>query len=344
MTEKEKNEIRRCFDTYPAPLDVVTDYTRKHSIRVDVTGHYVMRVFIKMLLFFAKTLSWKAAYRLGKGIGLLCFYLRIRRHIAMTNMDIVFKDSKTHKEKVQMYKASLINLGQVVINYLRIPYMGESFWRDHCDWQGEEILREVMNRNKGALLIAGHFGMMDLPGGKLGMSGYPVAVVGKRIKHPVINHFAIETRNTMNLGTIAHRNSMKRILEGIARGEAVAMALDQNMKSKQGVFLDWMGRKASSVRSAAYVAKKTGAPVVAGYMIQKSEDRFELVITKEVPWEPHPENLEAELLINAQHQADAVQEIILRRPELWFWIHQRWRLQPEGVENPYKQKAVNRKP
>ena len=136
---------------------------------------------------------------------------------------------------------------------------------------------------------------------------------------------------------------MKRILEGIGRGEAVAMALDQNMKSKQGVFLDWLGRKASSVRSAAYVATKTGAPVVAGYMIQKSEDRFDFVVTKEILWESHPEDPKQELLINAQHQADAIQEIILRKPELWFWIHQRWRLQPEGVENPYKQKAVSHK-
>jgi KDO2-lipid IV(A) lauroyltransferase len=339
MSQKEKQakqESRPYFDSYPAPLDRVTAYTREHSIQVEISGHYALRIFLKLLLSFAQALSWKAAYRVGKGIGLLLYYLKIRRDIAMTNLDIVFKDSKSPGEKMQIYKTSLINLGQVVINYLRIPFKGESFWRDHVDWQGEDILKEAMNRKKGALLIAGHFGMMDLPGGKLGMSGYPVAVVGKRIKNPVINRFTIETRNAMNLGTIAHRDSMKRILEGIGRGEAVAMALDQNMKIDRGVFINWMGHLASSVRSAAYVAKRTGAPVVAGYMVQKSEDRFECVITKEVVWEPHPEDPEKELMINIQRQSDAVQEIILERPELWFWIHQRWRLQPEGIENPYK--------
>ena len=323
------------FDKYPAPLDKVTAYTQKHSLKVSVKGHYGLRIMIKLLLWFAQCLSWKWAYRVGTGIGLLLYGVRLRRKIAMTNLDIVFGDQKSRKEKMQIYKTSLINCGRVVINYLRLPFMGETFWRENVAWKGEEILREAMNRKKGALLIAGHFGMMDLPGGKIGMSGYPIAVVGKRIKNPAINRFAIETRNAMNLGTIAHKDSMRRILDGIGRGEAVAMALDQNMKSKQGVFIDWMGRTASSVRSGAYVAKKTGAPVVAGYMIQTGPDRFELVITEEVPWESHADDLEKELLINTQLQSQAVQRIILAQPELWFWIHRRWKRQPDGVPSPY---------
>jgi Kdo2-lipid IVA lauroyltransferase/acyltransferase len=335
MKQKEQTGSGLCFDTYPAPLDIVTAYTREHSIDEDVSGHYGIRIFLKLLLWFAQCLSWKAAYRVGRGIGLLLYHVRLRRKIAMVNLDIVFGDSKSHTEKMQIYKTSLINCGQVIINYLRIPFMGESFWRDHVSWQGEDILREVMNRKKGALLIAGHFGMMDLAGGKLGMSGYPVAVVGKRIKNSAINRFVIETRNAMNLGTIAHRKSMQRILEGIQRGEAVAMALDQNMKSRQGIFIDWMGRKASSVRSGAYVVKRTGAPVMAGYLIQKSADRFDFVVTEEVLWEACPDDPDKELLINTQHQSDAIQKIIYTRPELWFWIHRRWKRQPEGTQSPY---------
>lgn len=336
MVEKDKKESKLHFDSYPAPLKVVTDYTREHSIKVDVSGQYALRIFLRLLLSGAQALSWKAAYRIGKWIGLLGYYLRIRRKVAMTNLDIVFGDRKTRKEKEQIFRMSFINLGRVIINYLRIPFMGESFWRENCEWETEPIFRELMNRNKGTLLVSGHLGMMDLAGGKLGLCGYPVAIVGKRIKNPAINHFVIETRNAMNLGTIAHRDSMQRILTGIRRGEAIAMALDQNMKKDKGLFIDWMGRKASSVRSPAYVAKKTGAPVFAGYMIQKSEDRFEIVTTEEIIWEPYPDDPEKELLINTQKQADVVQKLILDKPELWFWIHQRWRLQPEGVESPYK--------
>jgi KDO2-lipid IV(A) lauroyltransferase len=140
----------------------------------------------------------------------------------------------------------------------------------------------------------------------------------------------------MNLGTIKNRNSMKRILKGIRNGEAIVMALDQNMKSSVGVFIDWMGRPACSVFSAAYVALKTGAPVLAGFMRQIGPDEFELVLTEEVEWEEWPDDREKEILINAQKQADAIQKIIYEYPELWFWIHRRWNIQPRGVRNPYK--------
>ena len=336
MAQNDKTDHDLHFDNYPVPLDWLSAYTRKHSLKVAVQGQYGLRIVLKLLLWLAQSLSWQWAYRVGQGIGLLLYTFRLRRKIAMVNLDIVFGETKSHKEKLQIYKASLINCGRVVINYLRIPFMGESFWSEHVIWEGEERFRSAMNQKKGALLLSGHLGMMDLAGGKIGMSGYPIAVVGKRIKNPVINRFLIETRNAMNLGTIAHRDSMKRILDGIGRGEAVAMAVDQNMKSKQGIFIDWMGRAASSIRSGAYVVKKTGAPVLVGFMVQLSPDRFEIVATEEVPWENYPDSLEKELLINTQHQSNAFQKFIFKYPELWFWIHQRYKRQPDGVPNPYK--------
>ena len=324
------------FKSYPAPLEQVTAYTREYSRPADVKGHLFTRIFLRLLLVWAQSLSWVGAYRVGSGIGKLLYLIKLRRGIAMVNLDIVYGDKKTPAEKEEIYRKSLMNLGRVVINYLRLPYMGPSFWENNCDWKNESILRDALNRGKGALLIAGHIGMMDLPGGKFGMTGYPIAVIGKYIKNPAIDRFVLETRNAMNLGTINPKNSMERILSGIKRGEAIAMAVDQNMKTKYGIFLDWMGRPASSVRSAAYVARETGAPAISGFCYQKDVDRFEVVITEEIQWESVPGDPEKELVINAQHQSNAFQRIIYDHPELWFWIHRRWKHQPEGVANPYK--------
>lgn len=299
--------------------------------------------FLELLVSGAKRLSWQTAYRLGTWLGMLLYRFKLRYQIAMINLDIVYGTEKTKEEKEAIYRASLINLGRLVINYLRLPFMGESFWKNNCAWKDEERVREVMNRKKGALLLAGHIGMIDLAGGKVGMSGYPVSVVGKKIANPAIDRFMIKTRNAMNLGTIAHRGSMERILQGIKRGEAVAMALDQNMKVDRGVFINWMGGLACSVRSPAYVVKKTGAPVLGGYMIQTDAKHFEVIVTDEVKWEPHSEDPEKELLINTQKQSNVIQKIIYDHPELWLWIHQRYRVQPEGGVNPYAQLRVRKK-
>jgi len=330
-----KDDIQ--FESYPAPQDQVTAYAQKYTRQASIKGHYFSRFALFLLIQFARSLSWKWAHRVGGGIGRLLYWLKIRRDVAMLNLDIAYGDTKSDDEKEGIYRASMLNLGQVAVNYLRLPYMGQAFWQNNCDWKNEHILRDVMNRKKGALLICGHFGMMDLAGGKLGWGGYPVAVIGKLIKNPVIDRFVIEGRKGMNLGTINPKESMERIMVGIRRQEAIAMAVDQNMKKKYGIFLNWMGRTASSVRSAAYVARETGVPVVAGYLHQTDVDRFELVVSEEVEWESCPDDPEKELAVNAQKQSDAFQRIIYDNPGLWFWIHRRWKYQPDGVPNPYKQ-------
>ena len=88
--------------------------------------------------------------------------------------------------------------------------------------------------------------------------------------------------------------------------------------------------------ASGYLAQKLNVPIVAGYCRQKGPKEFETIFTERVPWQPYPQDPQKEILINAQAHADAVQRMILSRPEIWFWIHKRWRIQPDGIENPYK--------
>lgn len=87
------------FESYPVPLERVTAYTREHSRPASVKGHYATRIFIRILLAFGQSLSWKWAYRVGSGIGKLMYWFKIRRGTAMINLDIVYGEQKTPEEK-----------------------------------------------------------------------------------------------------------------------------------------------------------------------------------------------------------------------------------------------------
>lgn len=322
------------FKVFPADLDQVKAYTEKHRRHVDGSGHYAFRTLFLFLRFWSTILSAKGTYRLGNLIGLLMYKFKVRRHIAITNMDIAWGDTKSDEEKDRIYKESMKNFGQVIVNWLSLPFKKEDFWKKHVRFTNEEILREAMNRKKGIILLAAHIGMWDLAGGKIGMSGYPIAVVARRIKNAYLDRWAINTRCRMNFGSIRNKQSMDRIMDGLNNGEAIAMAIDQSMQKEQGIFINWMGRAACSVRSAAYVAKKSGAPVLTGYMLQHGPKEYEMIIGEEIPFEHHSDP-EEEMRINTQKQSDAIQKIILEHPEKWFWIHKRWKVQPDGTPNAY---------
>ena len=96
------------FDSYPAPLEQVTAYARKYSQTAEVKGHHFTQLVVSLLLKWAQGLSWKTAYRVGSSIGHLFYRLRLRRDVAMTNLDIVYgKTTVTGKTK-KFYKMPII--------------------------------------------------------------------------------------------------------------------------------------------------------------------------------------------------------------------------------------------
>lgn len=320
----------------PWPPEKVNDYLRSVAPEVDTRGHLFSKLFGAVFVFFLRLLSWNWADRLGKCIGLMMAAFRVRRDIAMTNLDIAYGDTKTRKEKLTIFKESWINIGRHVLNYARTPLMDEEFWRTRFEIENEERMHEVLARGKGMLVVGGHLGEWDLAAARVGMSGYPTSMVAKRMRAPIVEKFLIDARLQINLGTIFGSGSMDHILATLRRGEMITMAIDQNMRQGKGTFVEWMGRPASTVRSSAYVVRETGATALVGVGMRTGPGRFKLIVGEEIPWVPHPEDPEQELLINTRKHVEAVEKLIYQYPPMWMWIHRRWKHQPDGAPSPYK--------
>ncbi|MBC2703070.1 hypothetical protein [Desulfobacula sp.] len=302
---------------------------------VKKTMYDIQIFFIKQLLLVTNSLSWEFSYKLGHLLGLIIYYSGFRKKVAMVNLDIVYGNTKTQKHKQNILKKSSINLGHVVINYLRLPYVESSFWKKNCRITNEKTLKKLLAKKKGVAIISGHFGMWDLGIGKLGHSDYNFSVIGKRIRNQAINEMVLDSRKRLKMRNLMNKNVMDTIINILKNGGIVGIAVDQRIQKSKGVFLNWMGRPASSVKSTSYIVRETGASVLSAYMVQHGPREFELIIGDEITWEKYPEDPEKELLINSQKQADVVQKFILKKPELWFWMHKRWKIHPDKKSNPY---------
>ena len=336
MDSAKNNSKETVFKSFPAPVEQVKRYNLEHSRQVELKGRFLTRAMVALLLLLFRSLSLKWAYRIGKVLGELLYLFKIRKQVVMTNLDIAFGDSKSVAEKNEIYRKCVINVGRYVTNFFSLPYKDSDFWQNKCRITNKQALNNAYNKGKGVIIIGGHLGMWDIAAGVLGMQGYPISIVAKRVSNPVIDRAVVENRNAMNLGTIAHVNSMPVILESLSHQIGVIMAMDQNMKKSQGVFVKWLGRLASTVRSSAYVVRQTGVPVIAGYMLQHGPEDYEIVISEEIDWVKVPDDPEEELRVNTRKHLEFIEESILANPEIWFWLHRRWKRQPDGVPSPYK--------
>ncbi len=320
---------------YPLPLDQIREHIHEHAGEESVRGHYATRALMAVVAGVIRALSWEAAYRLGGAIGSVLSRLRVRWAVAKVNLDIAFGDSKTDAEKVAIYRASLKNLGRQIVNYIRMPLMDDRFWAENFTIENEHVLRDAYNQGRGVVFVYMHFGPWEMAGGKIAHLGYPLSVVAKTMKNPIVNRFLLDARASMLLGSIRHRDAMPRILAGLRGGEGIVMVIDQNMKRSQGVFVEWMGRVASTVRSASWLAREAGAPVITGVARQTGPRSFEMKMLDEIPWQPHPDPAE-ELVVNTRNYVRVLERSIYEMPEEWFWLNRRWKVQPDGVESPYR--------
>ncbi|PIE89629.1 MAG: hypothetical protein CR997_10470 [Acidobacteria bacterium] len=330
LTDIQKKQL------YPLSNDEVLEHIRPFYRHPDVKGHYITRFIIASFIFFCSHIPWWFAAFLGDSMGFLGSLIGIRKKIALRNLDIAFKDTKTKQEKYRIYKDSMKNLGRVLVYYFRAPSLDLKFWNENCTWVNREILDKAFNRGKGVVILAGHFGMYDLAAGVIGCNGYPLLIVGKKIHNPVVNRFILEARQSFNAVTLHNKGTLRTILRSLKKGYAIGMVVDQDMPLTRGIMVDWFGHPASTIKSSAYMVKKTECAVVPVAFYQTGVKSFEIKVYDEVKWVSHAGSVEEELNRNTEEHCKALQQAILEKPECWFWIHKRYKTQEDPALNPYR--------
>jgi KDO2-lipid IV(A) lauroyltransferase len=119
---------------------------------------------------------------------------------------------------------------------------------------------------------------------------------------------------------------MRRILQVLGRGEAVAMLMDQNFDCHEGVFVEFFGHRACTNKGLALLARHTRAPVVPVFLLREGQT-FVAEIGPELPLIRTGDKTK-DLEANTQRYNQVIEAVVRRHPEQWFWVHQRWKTRP----------------
>ena len=88
--------------------------------------------------------------------------------------------------------------------------------------------------------------------------------------------------------------------------------------------VDFFGRPAGTFRSLALIALTTGTPVVPAATWRESNGCHVLRFEDSLPLIQCDDVGEA-IRANTRAYNAALERLVLRHPEQWFWIHRRWK-------------------
>jgi Kdo2-lipid IVA lauroyltransferase/acyltransferase len=301
-----------------------------------------MKILIRVILWLFSLPSWESSDRWGARIGRILHLFGVRKKVVMENLNRVFgatdappERKKTKEEIARISQACYENFGRVIVLYLRGGLMDEKFFAERWEVEGEEHFLRAMAKGRGVIAVGGHIGVWEFAIMKVGRMGYPAALIAKNVKNELMNRWVVDMRAHNKLATIQPKNSREEIIEVLKKGGFVVSVMDQNMRSRQGIFIDVLGRLASTVKSTPGIARESGAPVISGWARRIGPARYRLTFGPEIPWIAD-EDHDRERQLNTQNYSRALEKVILEKPEDWFWLHRRWKRRPEGEAEPVK--------
>lgn len=281
---------------------------------------------VASVALFARSLPLPAVRRLGEWLGLM-FYLvdRVHRRIALANLEVAFP-KKSADECRAIAKSMFQHFGRLLLELLKYSSLSKEQQLARVDWEGEERVRLALAQGKGILFCTGHFGFWEQQALAHALKFEPMAVMARPLDNPKL-HDLLERIRTSNRNEVVYRRgAVRKVLRLLAEGKAVGILIDQHMTSADAIYVDFFGRPAATTSTLAALALRTGAPVIPLFAFPLPGGRYRMIYEHPVE-PPQPDSADA-VREFTQRCTDVLEMHVRRHPELWLWMHRRWRDAP----------------
>ncbi|MEK7728683.1 MAG: lysophospholipid acyltransferase family protein, partial [candidate division KSB1 bacterium] len=272
-------------------------------------------------------LKWLLA--LGAGLGRFTFsVLRIRRNVALDNLRHAFPE-KSSAELLAIARRNYENFGMMLLEYLRLHRMSVQELaalapfrsaQDSAPWFA------ALNAGSAAVCMTGHFGNWEYLGVMLAHH-FPVVSLYQSQNNPYVDALIRRTRAKVNMHSIP-RQSLKDILKALRQKKFVAILADQDA-GRGGLFVNFMGRPASTAQGPAAFVLKTGAPILFVFSLRQPNGKH-IVESECLRFDDLPPHWSEEEKLHHITQAwtNVLEKYVRRYPDHWFWMHRRWKTAP----------------
>ncbi len=278
---------------------------------------------VRVFAFVARVLPRRIALAFGRGIGtLVCRLWRQRRTIAHDNVARAYGDTLSDSEINGIVRQTFRTMGQTAVETFRFDRTDPEALLKRVDGD-PTVLREAMERQKGAVLVSGHFGNWEVFGAWIRALGFEIDVVVKPMRNPLVDAFYNRCRAAMGVGVIHTQVATKGIVRSLAKKRFVAILADQ-YTGAEGIDVEFFGRPASTPRGPATLALRFDCPILSGVLEQYQNGQFSTFIDGPIVYDATGDT-ERDVRAITQELTTRLEQHIRRSPGQWLWTHRRWR-------------------
>ena len=265
----------------------------------------------------------RAVLAVGALLG-RAFYLidGVHRRLAMRNLQAAFP-LRSRDECRATAREMFAHFGRLLTVLLKFGTMRPDRMLRLVEFEGGDRVAHAHAQQRGVLLFTGHFGFWEINALVHALAMQPMAVLARPLDNPLLHRLLESVRTSTGNSVIYRRGAIRKVLRALEANRAVAVLIDQHIQTSDAVYVDFFNRPAATTSALAAIALRTGAPVVPVFALPLPDGRFRMVY--EHPVDPPQTDDSDSIREFTQRCTDVLEMYVRRYPQLWLWMHRRWR-------------------
>ncbi len=283
-------------------------------------------VFLMWLLHF---LPLPLLAGIGNVLGLLLYrFAGERRLVAATNLRLCFPEL-TEAQRAALVKQNFQAFARSFLERGVLWWSSPQRIRKLVRIVGYEHLKKL--DGQPVILLVPHFVALDVGWSWLTQQGNLVSVYSNQ-KNPYFHKKLLVGRLRFGASQLyARQQGLRPIVKAMRAGAPFYYLPDQDLATKDGVFVPFFGIPAATLTTVPRLAAMADAKVVpltvkilpkgAGYEIQFHP-----------AWENYPTG---DLVADTHRMNEFIEQRVREMPEQYFWLHKRFKTRPKGSGKLY---------
>ncbi|HET6430755.1 LpxL/LpxP family Kdo(2)-lipid IV(A) lauroyl/palmitoleoyl acyltransferase [Dyella sp.] len=275
-------------------------------------------------------LPYRALMRVGRWLGGVAMRIdSARRPIAQANIALCFPELDAHQQAA-LVDAHLRDIGLMLVEFA-LGWMG----RDAAiaalplTVEGLEHLEQARAQGKGVLLVGGHFSHLELCA-RLVSQRIRIAGMYRRMDSAVFEWAVLRAR-LHYADAMFEKDDIRGTVKYLRGGGTLWYAPDQDMRSKDNVFVPFFGVPAATITATHHLARMGNAVVIPFFHRRLPENGgYVLRLGEPLAQVPSDDVLQDTARVNA-----CIEQMVRAAPEQYLWVHKRFKTRPPGMAPIY---------
>lgn len=201
-------------------------------------------------------------------------------------------------------------------------------WRQSNALHNFEKMVTPLIGERAVLLVTAHFGNWEVAGYVTGVTGLKTYSIARVLDNPYLHRFLLQFRQKTGQ-TILNKSGDFDKITAVLESRGVIGTLGDQDAGPKGMFVNFFNRPASTHKAVALLSMQFDAPMVV-FGVPRIGTPMKFIWEIEDYIDPRDYTGKRSLAVRAitERFTLALERIVRRYPEQYFWLHRRWKHQP----------------